>query len=420
MVVGIFYLWQIALIIALVVLICLPVFLLLRRKINFLQVNILLGVLSIVLAGFYGSQLVLFLVRLPSTASKTLIQPVIASEVNRPSPGEHPDIYYIILDGYGQADMLNNVYGYDNSAFIKSLEGLGFVVPGASRSNYPYTVLSLNSSLNMQYLDDLSAAVGDSNEWWLAKDTLDHNLVRAFLEQKGYRTVFIASGFDYTDFRDADEFIKPYPLMLNNFDSSFLRFTNLSGLGNMGHLIPYPSYSTYRQIIRAGFDALPPAASEAGPKFVFAHITAPHPPFVFDQAGNPINPNYPFTLSDKMLEIMDIPTYKQSYVSELQYINSETIKTITAILANSPTPPVIILQGDHGPGLFLGKSAADTCMVERFSILNAYYLPGKNSDPVPQTITPVNTFRMIFNDYFSTDFALLPDNIISALTSLWQ
>ena len=42
-------------------------------------------------------------------------------------------------------------------------------------------------------------------------------------------------------------------------------------------------------------------------------------------------------------------------------------------------------------------------------ILNAFYLPGISMDAISPTITPVNTFRLIFNLYFGTDFPLLPD-----------
>ena len=415
LVIGVFYLWQLSLAFASFILIHLVGFKIGRRKIELIFINFLLVALSLVVAVFYGAQLVSIVGRLPSTASRTLVQPVIASEIGDPLPAERPDVYYIILDGYGGADMLDGLYAYDNSSFVKALQDLGFVVPDPGRANYPYTVLSLGSSLNMQYLDTMASVMGDTPVWWPMEDALDHSQVRAFLEDKGYRTVFIASGFDYTDIRDGDEYVKPFPVMLNNFDAGFIRFTALSLLGDLGHLVSYPSYSTHRQIIQANFDALPRIALEPGPKFVFTHILAPHPPFVFDENGQPLNPDYPYTLSDKMRVIMDVPAYKRSYVSELQYVNHEMIQTITAILANSPTPPIIVIQGDHGPGLFLDtESAANTCLYERFSILNAYYLPGKQSTTVPATITPVNTFRLIFNEYFSTHFALLPDKTFFA------
>lgn len=43
-------------------------------------------------------------------------------------------------------------------------------------------------------------------------------------------------------------------------------------------------------------------------------------------------------------------------------------------------------------------------------MLNAYYLPGANvSEILYPSITPVNTFWVIFNNYFGTNLDLLPD-----------
>jgi len=74
----------------------------------------------------------------------------------------HPqrDIYYIILDGYPRKDVLEKNYHFDNSDFIARLEQLGFYVADLSRSNYAMTFMSLASSLNMIYLDDVVARVG--------------------------------------------------------------------------------------------------------------------------------------------------------------------------------------------------------------------------------------------------------------------
>jgi hypothetical protein len=60
---------------------------------------------------------------------------------------------------------------------------------------------------------------------------------------------------------------------------------------------------------------------------------------------------------------------------------------------------VIILQGDHGWG--------NTPSLKMY-ILNAYYLPGASNAVYPM-ITPVNTFRTIFNAYFGGNYELLPD-----------
>jgi len=57
-----------------------------------------------------------------------------------------PNIYYIILDGYARGDVLQEIYGYDNSEFLDHLATQGFYVADRSRANYCQTALSLASS----------------------------------------------------------------------------------------------------------------------------------------------------------------------------------------------------------------------------------------------------------------------------------
>ena len=41
-------------------------------------------------------------------------------------------------------------------------------------------------------------------------------------------------------------------------------------------------------------------------------------------------------------------------------------------------------------------------------ILNAYYLPGYDGD-LYATISPVNSFRLVFNSYFGGEYDMLED-----------
>jgi hypothetical protein len=79
-----------------------------------------------------------------------------------------PDIYYIILDGYGRSDVLRDLYGLDEGPFLRALQEDGFYVADKSRSNYGQTSLSFASALNMSYL----AGLGE-----LAKDDLSQRQV---------------------------------------------------------------------------------------------------------------------------------------------------------------------------------------------------------------------------------------------------
>jgi hypothetical protein len=45
------------------------------------------------------------------------------------------------------------------------------------------------------------------------------------------------------------------------------------------------------------------------------------------------------------------------------------------------------------------------------SIINAYYFPNGDYSQLREDITPVNSFRALFNTYFGTSFPLLRDRI---------
>lgn len=69
--------------------------------------------------------------------------------------------------------------------------------------------------------------------------------------------------------------------------------------------------------------------------------------------------------------------------------------------------PIIIIQGDHGPDITIKDK--ERRIKIRTSILNAVYLPDTRENIFYDGMTPVNTFRIIFNKYFGTNFKLLPD-----------
>ena len=137
-----------------------------------------------------------------------------------------------------------------------------------------------------------------------------------------------------------------------------------------------------------------------GPKFVFAHIQSPHPPYVFDASGKPARTQS----NDWNGKFID------EYLNQIAFINMSIRNVINKILIESKIPPIIIIQGDHGPTLFEAKENERNIKL-RSSILNAYLLPEINNDLLYNSITPVNTFRVIFNHYFDAGYDLLKDQV---------
>ena len=83
--------------------------------------------------------------------------------------------------------------------------------------------------------------------------------------------------------------------------------------------------------------------------------------------------------------------------------------TIDHLVRDSEISPIIVVQGDHGFRLFEAPKPDDTCLVESFAILNALRLPGVPSERLYDSISPVNTFRLIFDSYFGTELGHLED-----------
>jgi len=104
------------------------------------------------------------------------------------------------------------------------------------------------------------------------------------------------------------------------------------------------------------------------------------------------------------------------------FTNKMLKRVIESILSNSKSSPIIIVQADHGPGFFHNwESEQDSCLKEKFSIFNAYYFPQDAIENLYPSITPVNTFRVLFDTVFGTDFGRLPDiNYFSSWDCLYD
>ena len=324
-----------------------------------------------------------------------------------------PDIYYIVLDGYGRADVLSEIYDFDNSSFLDFLEDRGFSVGDESSSNYGVTHLSLASSLNLSYLDRLAETMGDDSEDHRAVTTLlKGNLVAQMLRDLGYEVIAIETGYRRTEFYDADVFLRMPARSVTPFEAVLLEHSMaralLDILGGLGLGRWYPGYQAHRDLIHFSLDELVRATTFENPKFIFAHILAPHPPFLFEMDGRNNTPAFPYSIEDGNYFAGSSDEYVTGYRKQVSYLNSQLSEVVSKIIAFSEVPPIIVLQGDHGPGLMVNwDDATETNLFERMSILNAILISGFDGDQISQSISPVNTFRLIFNEQFGADFELL-------------
>lgn len=326
--------------------------------------------------------------------------------------GHKPDIYYIIPDGYGRSDVLKEMYGFDNSGFIAWLKDRGFYVATRSRSNYIQTFLSFWASLNMNYLDSLAADIGveSDDRTKLCNEVINSRWLRT-LREHGYKTAAFGTGSAGTEDRCADYYLAPRGT-LTEFQNVLLTTTPVPHL--MAAFGKKSQTDLQRERIDFALDHLPDAAGFRKPVWVFAHIVAPHPPFVFREDGGRWPAEGPFSLGDgdwfHGMDSSRVCKYRERYREQATYITERIKNTIDEILIRSPEPPIIILQADHGPGSRLHWELPYwTDFRERTGILNAYYFPDRDYSRLYDSITPVNTFRLLMDKYFGASVGLLPD-----------
>lgn len=336
-----------------------------------------------------------------------------------------PNIYYIVVDAYTRADILESAFDYDNSAFISFLVDKGFFVADKSLSNYARTALSLSSTMNMDYVTNLEVDIKKAGYPAALRVRISHSFLRATLESLGYSTVSIDSGWQYTQFLDADYYLTPAAesaetrgktLNINPFEDLLLnvsagRFV-IDTLISVSLLDPeYISdpFVSHSERVLAEFQSLKHAVTLPGPIFVFAHIISPHRPYVFGPNGEVRRPGGIFTFADLTNPTED-EYERRLYLDQLMYITSRLEETIGYILSHSSEPPIIILQSDHGPRIrFNWENPSHKDLVESMANLNALLLPDPCRSLLYPEVSPVNTFRIVFNCAFGTQYELLPD-----------
>ena len=319
-----------------------------------------------------------------------------------------PDIYYIILDRYASTSTLKEVYHFDNSEFINYLSNKGFYVAFKSRANYPCTAQSLAASLNMEYINYLSDKVGkESNDHMPIFAMLQDYKVWHFLKSKGYKFIHFGSGWGpmsrnkYADINFNLPLSLEFPLLLYRTTMFYpidTRFS-ITELGNR-------RLRQWKRVLYK-FDKLAEMPSIKDPTFVFVHMNLPHEPFVFDRNGKFLSKEEAKKRSRAV-----------NYLDQLIFANKKIKVLIDKLLSKSQSPPIIILQSDEGPDPqrylndrlnFDWREASETELRQKTRILNAYYLPNIDKNVLYSSITPVNSFRLIFNIYLNTHLELLPD-----------
>jgi hypothetical protein len=322
------------------------------------------------------------------------VQELFLQEARTGDSSQKPDIYLILLDAHTSEYTLQEAFGYDNSAFTNELEGLGFYVAECAQSNYPVTNLSVTSAFYADYHQTPTLY------------PLYSSLAIETLRTQGYEVITFQNRSRGHFSLGEDQRLSRNQLVLgqvdltgglSEFDFMLIQTSLLRITFDMPQLLPWLNvqsmqeiefYEHYQQTYFI-LDELKRLPQRPGPKFVFAHLLVPHSPFIFTAEGD-------FLWAEDPVK---------GYVSNVKFIDAQITHVAREIISSSEIPPVIIIMGDHGP---TGVPELETPQ-RRMSILNAYYVNDEAKQDLYPAITPVNSFRVVFNNYFGTFYPLLED-----------
>jgi len=279
-------------------------------------------------------------------------------------------------------------------------------VSTSSKANYQKTSLSLSASLNLQYLSSLLGKAATDED--AVKRTLHGFAVSTFLKALGYRYVHMGMWWSATA-TDPTADVEVKGESLSEFSSILYDTTILPALStevkSVGGVLLDGRRARYENTLRE-FDNLLRASKLRGPKFVFVHLGVPHEHYVFDRSGQFL------TKAQAAAE-----TRQKRFGDQVLWTSSKLEEVLGGLLHATGRKAVIILQTDEGPEpvgypeVSNGGPNLRRRLLHKFRILNAYYLPGVSHAKLYPSITPVNSFRLVFDLYFHAGFGLLPDEV---------
>ncbi|MGH7525142.1 MAG: hypothetical protein ACREMX_00400 [Gemmatimonadales bacterium] len=344
-------------------------------------------------------------------------EPLVARASDDPRASVRPDIYFLMLDKYTGSSSLRTNYEFDNGPFEARLRDRGFFVAAHSRTNYVHTFQVLASMLNWEYLDSPPREGPTQHEYLHSSyERIESNRTWQFLKQRGYRFVFFPTGLPATARNRLADVQLPDPrYATSEFQVAWLHTTVAPVIARwrcrvvrcIDDAFPYTPEPAAR--IDWKFQRLATLPGSPGPLFVFAHILVPHEPYIYNADCSHRTAFWPandFGINE--------PKVKHAYVAQLICVNRKVLQLIDQLIRRSPTPPVIILQSDHGHGR-LGRvpppfhQARRENVRERVDIFAAYHLPAGGEVVVHDSISPVNVFRGVLRHYFGANLPPLED-----------
>ncbi len=328
-------------------------------------------------------------------------------------PAAMPNIYYIVFDGYPSTQAQQEILGVSHNSMDSILSGRGFHLLKYPLSNYNYTSFSIASVFNMEYLDWVKkGTTAKAYHFSRSASDVSNSLLIDWLMQNGY-SIYNLSVFDLPGrpsiSRERFFFATTPAIIFHNtmwnrvkwdiIPVLFPSYTKkLVAIGRKEFKESIGQYKIFNRQVWDSLQQLPSSQRGIAPKFIYAHFEMPHSPYFYDSSGRP----YP----DEKVYSPNVSADKDMYRNYIGYVNNRISPLLDSIIHNGENN-IIIFQSDHGSRDIIQKKQSD-----EFRNYSAFYFPDRDYHSLYDSMSNVNTFRIIFNKYFGQQLPLLGDSSI--------
>ena len=320
------------------------------------------------------------------------------------TPQPEPNAYGIVVDSYPNARDLLDFYGFDNRVFVDDLHARGFTVIPDSYANYSTTLLSVPSTLEMDYVFDQEDPVYEVPRAgsWRRLPGLTRSGVNAsiggdnrsvsFFRALGYRYLHYEGGlFLVTRCQGTEDVcLEGGSTGLSDLDSRLVALTPLQWF--FSNLDAFPVQLRPRTPAASG-TGIPELREDLEerplpePFFLYAHIASPHRPYTNDALCN-------------LLPLEFDRSGNRHFLAQLQCVNLQLLELLDSIVERDPEA-IVLVSADHGPRLSVRKGTSLYALSKRqlresLSILQAYRAPPECLASLTTDLAPVNSLRWVF------------------------
>ena len=323
-----------------------------------------------------------------------------------------PDIFFILLDGYTNSESLRKYYHFNNGAFLDSLKGMNFYIAKKSKSNYPFTTMTISSCLNLDYH---SAKQKNITDQFLAN--IESNIFIKTLEKNSY-IIHNNSIFQF-------EHQKSKYGMESWFSKSSLLFYYFSKSIFFDFFVLNQKSGRLERECKL-FDSLDSTSATSNkikPMFVYTHCILPHAPFYLNNKGLDDKEVYDRSPTiEELSYFMDDDSLNNTfgdnrrnrlivfdYINHIQFTNTICLSSINKILKNKKRPTIIVLMSDHGSRMITNEFSYKEAVDERYTNFCAIYYSDNEYSNLYDSITPINVMRQILNKSVGTKYKNLKD-----------